>query len=201
MSSRNPQLQREIAARVWKLALARGMGTKRDIAAFLERDRSHVGRLLEGEARWTTKMLHHVAAKFGVPVARLTGEAAASGRQVATYQTGPGSQWEVAEESPTYRAVLPPPECLQAFVVRGNSVRPVAHDGDLVLARTDTEPAGGDLAHVELRDGTAMFKRVFQQEGRWLLVPVSPRYPARSVPPREVVHASKVCGVIFGGAE
>ena len=198
MSSPNTQKAQHIAGRVWRLALRRGLETKRDIAAFLERDRSHVGRLLEGKARWTTSMLQHVAAKFEVPVGELIGEGDSGEPRVPAYRVGPGERWAIAEEEAVYETRLPGSDSVRALAVRGEAVCPLAHEGDVLLADTDQQPDSGDLAHLELSDGTATLARVFPQGERWLLVPVNPRCPSRSVSTDEVRHASKICGMLFG---
>ena len=123
------------------------------------------------------------------------GEPERAGEAIPTYYTGAGTQWEASDQMPAEET--PIPENLCAYVVRGDSMDPLAWDGQRVLALVDVEPEDGDLAYVELLDDRCMFKRVHKKGRRWLLVSVNPHHPPVEIKTSEIRRAYKVWGVQF----
>jgi SOS-response transcriptional repressor LexA len=95
---------------------------------------------------------------------------------------------------------LPVPVGLHAVKVVGDSMVPLALDGQFVLC-TDDVPADGDLAIVELREeDEVFFKRVYLH-GRDIVSLVSinpdPRLRSRVLKRREIRRMRKVWGIRF----
>ena len=60
-----------------------------------------------------------------------------------------------------------------------------------------TPPRDGDLAVVELKDHTHMFKRVYYRKEGIILMPVNPAHEPQLVSGDQICRAMKVWGVRF----
>ena len=114
---------------------------------------------------------------------------------IKTLITGGGMDWQVSEDLKPYDTTVPGD--LIAFEVRGDSMQPLALDGQVVLALRDVRPADGDLAVIELKDGTHSFKRIHIHDEQWILMPVNPTHEPQVCRQREIRRAMKVWGVKF----
>jgi hypothetical protein len=179
------------------MAVSRGLTTKKNLADAVGCNRSYLGELLDGKRGWTLTMVRKVAAALRVNPEVLLGTSAGQAVTVDTYRTGGGDRWGAVEEAPIEHTQVPPADQLVAFRVEGDSMEPLARDGQVVLALRDVQPQDGDLAHVELLDGTVTFKRIYIRRDRWLLVPINPGYDPHDVPATEIRRAMKVWGVKF----
>jgi hypothetical protein len=197
VSRAKTNVDERIAQRVWQVAVSLGLRSERAIAKAVACNPGHLSELLSGKKGWTDKMLHRVAAALGVSPEVLLGTSCGQAATVDTYRTGGGDRWGAVEEAPIEHTQVPPPDQLVAFRVEGDSMEPVARDGQVVLALRDVQPKDGDLAHVELEDGTVTFKRIYIRRDRWLLLPVNPAYNPTDVPASEIRRAMKVWGVKF----
>lgn len=171
----------------------------------------YVAKILRGERPLTARHIAEIATITGSDEGALrTGQAvpesppvvereddAPEPGAVRTYRTGGGDRWGAVEEPPAEYTPLPQPRDLLAFKVQGPSMEPVAREGQTVLALKNVLPKDGDLAHIELADGTVTFKRVYLRGPRWLLVPVNPAFDPMDVPATEIRRAMKVWGVKF----
>ena len=114
---------------------------------------------------------------------------------VPTYDTGGGGHWVTSEDATPYDTAIPPG--LVGFRVRGDSMEPLARDGQVVFALREAQPATGDLAVIELADDRSMFKRVYFRDHSAILAPVNPAYEPELVKRRDIRRALKVWGVKF----
>lgn len=103
--------------------------------------------------------------------------------------------WIVAEQAPVEYTVVP--AALSEYRVRGDSMEPLARDGQIVLVDGDTPPKDGDLAIVEFEDDTSTFKRVYRRGPTWFLMPINPAYPPAERPASDIRQAWQVWGVKF----
>lgn len=115
---------------------------------------------------------------------------------VVTISGGPDASmiWEPLEnEDP-----LDYTEC-QAARVRGDSMSPVAWDGQYAIFHPGREVRDGDLAVISLEDGEIMFKRIFHDDENNLLIceSVKEGHRPRNVKLDDVKWAHKVIGVRF----
>ena len=92
------------------------------------------------------------------------------------------------------------PEGVVALEVRGDSMRPVAFEGQAVLA-VELPVENGDLVAVEMKDGRQFFKRWWWREGRKLAILESVRREAIEPPVpiklRDCRRVWKIVGVLF----
>jgi len=104
--------------------------------------------------------------------------------------------WEPIDP-PEYREV---PKGAVALEVRGDSMQPVAYEGQAVIA-VDLPVENGDLVAVEMKDGRQFFKRWWWREGRKLAILESVRREAIEPPVpiklRDCRHVWRVVGVLF----
>jgi len=130
----------------------------------------------------------------------LTGQGEAFPEQPAlasikTFITGGGMNWQVSDELEAYDTTVPGD--LIAFEVRGDSMQPLALDGQVVLALRDVRPTDGDLAVIEMKDGTHSFKRIHIHGEQWILVAINPTHEPHVCGERAIQRAMKVWGVKF----
>ena len=151
-----------------------------------------------GRSSPTLERLQRIAALLGCSIAYLVGEnieAPPEFPAIPTYETGGGTHWAVAEGLEPYDT--PIPAGMIGYRVHGDSMEPVARDGQTVIATPDVDVKGGDLAVVELNDDSHAFKRVYYQDGRIVLQSVNTIYPPKIVKRREVRRIMRVWGVKF----
>ena len=186
-----------IVRRLWDAAAQIGITTEKELAARARVDRSYVNNILNGKRRLTDPMLARLAFAAGTTSEALVGHSDCVGEAVPTYHTGAGDTWLVAEEAEPDETALPDPAHLIAFRVHGDSMDPLVRDGQTVFALRDEAPGDGDLAYIELEDGTATFKRVHVRErtGDWLLAAVNTAYPPQAVARKDVRRAMKAWGI------
>jgi SOS-response transcriptional repressor LexA len=183
-SRRKTLKAQEIALRVRKVALGKGMRSDRKIAESAQVNHSYMSKLLKGAGRWTPQMLQRVAAGLDVDQEWLEyGEALEPSEEtgIPTYAVGGGNHFQIAEGPPSEYTAVHDADQLVAFRVDGDSMDPVARHGQRVLARKDLWPRNGDLAYIELEDDGAMFKRVYIKDaGRknehWVLCSINTLY-------------------------
>ena len=75
------------------------------------------------------------------------------------------------------------------LVVRGDSMEPRIHSGDIVVAAIDTPPEPGQIALVRLAglaDDEYVIKRVTLENGRYILRSDNPTYPPMTYAPEDV---------------
>lgn len=78
--------------------------------------------------------------------------------------------------------------------VRGESMEPKFHDGDLIFVDPEVDPVSGRYVVVRLEDTSeATFKQLIAEEGRQYLKALNPDWPNRIM---EVNVNATVCGVI-----
>ena len=111
-----------------------------------------------------------------------------------------GNWYEISESfAPAYGAeLLPcPVKCSQdSFVlrVRGASMEPKFHEGDLIFVDPDVSPDNGKYVVVRLDDSNeATFKQLIIEEGKQYLKALNPDWPNRII---EVNEEATICGVI-----
>jgi len=195
----------QIVRRVRMLTRQQGLTTLAKLAERTDYSVSQIARVLKGDQPITTRMLYELAGALDVSPEYLEHgvepdpEAAGS---VETYLVGAGHYVAIDDEPPPDYTPWPDPKALCALRVMGDSMEPIARDGQLVLAEKAVWPRSGDLAYVELEDGDALFRRVHVLDGgtrkeRWLLQPINPAYDAQEVPRRQIRRAMKVWGVKF----
>ena len=155
---------------------------------------------LDGEYEPSLEFLEKVSEQTGRTVDWLVKGADPPGEyEVPTYMAGAGAHWQVADGEAPFNTVIP--RGLIAFQVNGDSMDPIARHGQSVLINPLALVRDGDLAVVELADGTRSFKRVYHQGHRWVLVSVNVAYEPRVVEEREVSRIWKAWGVRFSGKE
>jgi len=97
------------------------------------------------------------------------------------------------------RRCCPLPEGLLLVEVRGDGLRPLAGDGQMLLV-CETPPEDGDIVMVETRDGRRLIKRWWPREkGRIALEGVGHdnRVAPLTIARADVVRVWRVLGVIF----
>jgi len=108
----------------------------------------------------------------------------------------PDVSWEPIDP-PEYREL---PQGAVALEVRGDSMRPVAYDGQAVIA-VNAPVENGDLVAVEMKDGRQFFKRWWWRKGRKQAILESVRREAIEPPVpirlRDCRRVWKVVGVLF----
>lgn len=82
-------------------------------------------------------------------------------------------QTRVAITEHKYSGDIPLRSDLHAIQVRGDSMMPIAVNGQFVIC-TRERPEDGDLAAIELEDGEILFKRVYWQGKRLLCHSINP---------------------------
>jgi len=138
-----------------------------------------------------------LAKVLDVTVAWLTGEdePRRDPGRFPVFDTGRGSNWGVPEDAERNQENRP--DNLVGFRVRGDSMEPIARDGQLVLIEKGAPVKDGDLAIVELKDGTRSFKRVHRKGKQVILQPVNPSHNADVVSTIEVAQMTRIWGVKF----
>lgn len=116
-------------------------------------------------------------------------------RRIPVYSTGGGTHWVAAEEAAVYDTEIP--DNLVGYRVDGDSMDPIARNGQIALAYERMNPADGDLAYIEMEDGSSMFKRVYIRRNRWLLMSINPQYGPEEIRARGIRRAMRVWGVVF----
>lgn len=101
----------------------------------------------------------------------------------------------VADDAEPYQ--LERPQSLTGYRINGDSMEPLARDGQIVLTADVNDVVSGDLAIVEREDGTHSFKRVHFQDGVVILQSVNPSYAPEMIKRRDVRRISRVWGVKF----
>ncbi len=111
-----------------------------------------------------------------------------------------GNWYEISDSFvPTYGAeLLPCPVCCspESFVlrVRGSSMEPKFHEGDLIFVDPNASADHGKYVVVRLDESNeATFKQLIIEEGRQYLKALNPDWPNRII---EVDEESTICGVI-----
>ena len=153
---------------------------------------------LTGRTRPPARVLSLVAAWANVSVGILLGQDEsndATAFHIPTYRTGGGLHWVVAEDVQPFDTAIP--RTLHAFKVSGDSMEPLARHDQIVLALRDVTAGDGDLALVELRDGTSTFKRIYRKDDTTILASVNPAHDPELVKSATIRHAWKVWGVKF----
>lgn len=153
---------------------------------------------------WSEKSLGKIAAALGVDKAALKyGKSASRASDgVETYKAGGGSHFAQPDDPTSEDTDLPQPQELVAFEVTGDSMAPLLRDGQKALAYRDLEPRDGDLAYIELQDGTATVKRVkkVKEQGLpefWILQPVNPQHDTETVRRGEIRRACRLWGTAY----
>ncbi len=110
-----------------------------------------------------------------------------------------GSRHKVAEETPEYgEKRLPcPVECsAESFVlrVRGASMEPKFHEGDLIFVDPNVSPEAGHYVIVQPDlSGEAMFRQLISEGNRQYLKALNPDWPDRII---ELDSGATICGVV-----
>lgn len=78
-----------------------------------------------------------------------------------------------------------------AFKVEGDSMEPRIHDGDIVLADLDLEPASGNIV-VAKWDDTVMIKRYRRYGNQIVLESINPRYEPIQVRPIWMLRVKRI---------
>ena len=111
-----------------------------------------------------------------------------------------GNWYEISESFvPAYGAeLLPCPVCCspESFVlrVRGSSMEPKFHEGDLIFVDPNVSPDHGKYVVVRLDESNeATFKQLIIEEGKQYLKALNPDWPNRII---EVDEEATICGVI-----
>ena len=195
-----------IVQRARQLARQQGLATITELAKKTKYTVSQIARVFKGEQPVTHRMLFELAYALGATPEYLEHgiepDADRITEAVETYRVGAGTHFAVADDPPADSTPWPNPKALCAFRVDGDSMEPVARDGQVVIASKAAWPHSGDLAYVELEDGTTMFRRVQvldadTKKESWILQPVNPAYDARVVARRQIRVAMKMWGVKF----
>ena len=111
-----------------------------------------------------------------------------------------GNWYEISESFvPAYGSeLLPCPVCCipESFVlrVRGSSMEPKFHEGDLIFVDPNVSPDHGKYVVVRLDESNeATFKQLIIEEGKQYLKALNPDWPNRII---EVDEEATICGVI-----
>lgn len=88
-----------------------------------------------------------------------------------------------AEHYVLYERTYPPPSQVKGFVVNGDSMEPVLHDGDIVLIDiSDKQLQDGKIylfAQTEGSDGSNLLLRIARRiDSDWYMLPANPNYSA-----------------------
>lgn len=108
-------------------------------------------------------------------------------------------QWlEISKDAPYSDELLPCPVNCSADTyvlrVRGISMEPRFHDGDLIFVDPHVEPISGRYVVVMLEDAEeATFKQLIVEGGRQYLKALNPEWPDRIT---EVTQNARICGVV-----
>jgi len=177
---------------------AYGVETQAALAAELGVSENLVQGWGKGRSRPTLTHLQRAADATGRTVDWfLRGVPAVDAVPIKTYTAGGGDHWVVADEAEAWETKLPPAEKFIAFRISGDSMDPVARDGQTIFALAGVPVQSGDLAYVEMQDGTATFKRVIFDKSRVILQPVNPAYQAGVKLRSEVRRMLPIWGVRF----
>ena len=178
-------------------------GRRGGLAAFMRAtgiDAALLGRYENGVEPTASKLATIIQATRCSAAWLLTGEGEmfdgpAEPLHIPTYRTGGGLHWVVSEDLEPYDTTIP--SGLVAYQVSGDSMEPLARDGQIVLALRGVQPRYGDLAVVEMNDGTHTFKRYCPEGDQVMLVSVNPGHQPELVRGRDIRSAMKVWGVKF----
>lgn len=78
--------------------------------------------------------------------------------------------------------------------VRGESMEPKFHDGDLIFVDPHVEPISGKYVVVQLgHSQDASFKQLIVEDGRKYLKAANPDWPQRII---ELDESATICGVV-----
>jgi phage repressor protein C with HTH and peptisase S24 domain len=178
-------------------ALAVHFGGKKRLAEAMGWKIQTLSQYLHGSAKPGRAVLERLAKLSGDSLASWHGEEEQvhdPGR-FPVFNAGGGQHWIVADGEAPYHEKKP--DNLVGFRVRGDSMEPIARDGQIVLVEKGDTVRDGDLAIVELTDGTRTFKRVHRKGRQVILQPVNPSHNADVVPADEVQRMTRVWGVKF----
>jgi transcriptional regulator with XRE-family HTH domain len=79
-----------------------------------------------------------------------------------------------------------------ALRVRGDSMVPRYRPGEIVVAQPRLQARDGDYACVQLASGERLIKRVFRDDGGWILHSENPSYPDRKATNEEIVAMHRI---------
>jgi phage repressor protein C with HTH and peptisase S24 domain len=140
-----------------------------------------------------------LAANQNVPVAVLRGEEIALTRTlpIRSY-VGAGAEVIPFDDDPPIDTVALPDWsdlASEGYVVRGDSMRPMFHDGDVLFPQryaSSPDRHVGGIVLVELKDGRRLVKKLMRgaRSGRWTLLSVNPDEPP--LQDQQVVRAAGI---------
>ena len=199
---RNPAKVKELAERIRVLAAA--LGGQNVLANLMGWSQSHTSQYCTGHRTPGWETLDEIPKKTGCNPCYLMGECATpfagscEGKEavaIDTYVTGGGSHWMLSDQLEPYRTEIP--HNLTAYEVRGDSMEPLARDGQIIIAMSGIRATDGDLALIEFHDGGHTFKRIYRQGTQILLTPVNPNHKPEIRRVSEMRYAWKVWGIKF----
>ena len=184
--------------------LAKAVGGQKALAERLGWSQAQVSQYCRGYNAPGLEVLQKIQKKTSCNWGYLVGELATPfasetpGKRaegIDTYVAGGGADWTVNQHQEPYQTAVP--SNMTGYELQSDSMEPLAHQGQVVIAMSNVDAQDGELALVQFHDGRHTFKRIYHERDQVILVPVNPHHKPEVRSAHEMRYAWKVWGIKF----